>query len=128
MYDRTSSETDINVARKVMFAHKGRAMNAIPPTKGALMQHCKRVVYQAGYIWCQSLIPSPSLPSPSHWGWMKTSESKWKPLWTDMVEATFGAQNIVKCGCKKGCTGKCKCKMLELSCISLCTCRGNCSG
>jgi len=41
MYDRTSNETEVTVTRKVLFAKKGRAMNAIPPTREALMQHTR---------------------------------------------------------------------------------------
>ena len=30
-------------------------MDAISPTKAALVQHTKRVIYQAGYCWRQAL-------------------------------------------------------------------------
>ena len=29
-------------------------MDAIPPTRGALVQHIKRVVYQGGHCWGQT--------------------------------------------------------------------------
>ena len=52
MYDRTCSETDVNIAHRVLFAQKGKPMNAMLPTKGFFdATHQKRATYQAGYIW-----------------------------------------------------------------------------
>ena len=50
LYDRTSSEVDVNHARKVMFAQKGRDLERIPPTRDALFLHLKRAVYGASFI------------------------------------------------------------------------------
>ena len=72
MYDRSSKFTDINDARKELFTKRGRAMDAIPPTKAALCEHIKRVAYQAGHCWGQTLRSEPSLPSPDEWGWQKS--------------------------------------------------------
>ena len=69
LYDRTSEKTVVNDARKQMFVKKGRQFDTIPPTKAALLEHSKRAVLQAGYIWGQALIPNPTLPSPQDWGW-----------------------------------------------------------
>ena len=77
LYDRTSRATTVNQARKEMFARKGRKFNAIPPTRDAVVQHVKRTAFQAGHIWGQSLLPSPSIPSPQEWGWISyTDESE----------------------------------------------------
>jgi hypothetical protein len=40
--------TQVNDASKALFTKKGRSMDAIPPTTEALVQHTKRVAYQAG--------------------------------------------------------------------------------
>ena len=48
LYDRTSNKEDISEARQELFAKKGRAMDAIPPTQAALLQHIKRAVYRGG--------------------------------------------------------------------------------
>lgn len=53
LHDRTSTLTSVNKCRKVMSATKGRSLEAIPPTKDALLQHTKRAAYQAG-CWSQS--------------------------------------------------------------------------
>ena len=47
--NRTSSKTSVNDARKQLFAQKGRALDAIPPTRAALVEHAKRAAYQAGH-------------------------------------------------------------------------------
>ena len=71
MYDRTSSCESVNEARQELFAHKGRAIELIPPTSAALFQHVKRAVFQAAYVWGQALLRAPELPEPSDWGWKK---------------------------------------------------------
>ena len=49
MYDRTSTSLTVNEASKDLFTRKGRSIENIPPTYGALVEHTKRVAYQAGY-------------------------------------------------------------------------------
>ena len=51
LYGRTSSMVNIDEAHQELFTKKGRPMDAIPPTKTALVQHIKRAVYQGGYCW-----------------------------------------------------------------------------
>ena len=60
-YQRTSALSHVNEARKQLFA-QNRNMDNITPTLYALEQHVKRVVYQAGHIWGQSLIGEPEVP------------------------------------------------------------------
>ena len=80
MYDRSSICTNLNEARKDLFARKGRSIEAIPSTADAFLQHAKRAVYQAAYCWAQCLSPRFDLPSPSQWGWHKQADEKWKHL------------------------------------------------
>ena len=86
MYSKTCSLTSVNEARRELFTQCSRTIDNIPPTKNALIQHLRRAVYQAGYIWAQALEPNPKLPSPEHWGW-KATDSGWKPFWTDLADA-----------------------------------------
>ena len=86
LYDRTSTCIDIDKARQRIFA-KRTNVKTIPPTRAALEQHVKRAVYQGGYVWGQSLIASPMLPSPISWGWMKTADNIFEPNWTTLPEA-----------------------------------------
>ena len=73
LYDRTSTATDINKAHCKLFAKRSN-VQLIPPTSAALKQHVRRAVYQGGYVWGQALVPAPTLPSPTDWGWIKTSD------------------------------------------------------
>ena len=58
----------VNDAWKGLFCQRNRTMEMIPPTQDALLQHCKRVYYQAG-IWYKSNIAQQELPSPEDYGW-----------------------------------------------------------
>ena len=83
LYDRTSSEDEVNAARKVMFANKGRELDKIPPTRDALVQHSRRAILQASFVWHDMLKPQLSLPSPADWGWEKLQGGAvgWCPKW-----------------------------------------------
>ena len=125
MYSKTCSLTSVNEARREMFTQGSRTIENIPPTLNALIQHLRRAVYQAGYIWAQALESKPELPSPEHWGWTKT-DSGWKPFWTDLSDIAKSCQELVHCGCKKGCKHQCKCRVLNFDCTELCYCKGVC--
>ena len=45
LYNHTSTIVKIDEARSEMFTKKGREMDALPPTKAALVQHIRREVY-----------------------------------------------------------------------------------
>ncbi len=124
LYDRTSSMVNIDQARQYLFTKKGRAMDALPPTKAVLMQHTRRAVYQGGHCWGKMLQAIADMPSPGDWGW--TDSDNWKPLWTTLPEASTTSRELLCCGCKKGCTRRCKCKKAALKCTALCQCDGQC--
>lgn len=124
LYERTSDQMKVNDVRKHLFAQKSRSLENIPPTQAVLIQHIKRASYQAN-IWNQALIPDPQLPSPSNWGWQQSSEG-WAPLWTTLPEASVSCYELIHCGCKKGCAGRCKCVKAALKCTALCSCSGEC--
>lgn len=125
LYDRTSTETDIDKARRKLFSKKSN-VQLIPPTRAALEQHVRRAVYQGGHVWGQALVPAPTLPSPTDWGWIKTS-GVYEPLWTTLPEASKICRELVSCKCKQDCVKKCKCKKAGLDCTPLCACDGECS-
>ena len=125
LYDRTSADVRVNDSRRHLFTNKGRAIENIPPTQAALLEHSRRAAYQAGHCWAQCLIPNPMLPDPSKWGW-QDDNGTWKPLWTVRGEAMKSMLQLLHCGCKKGCRGRCKCVNTSLRCTALCACDGQC--
>ena len=49
LYDRTSNVVNIDEACQELSTKKGRHMDAIPPTRGEIVQHINRAVYQNGH-------------------------------------------------------------------------------
>ena len=127
LYDRTSSQEHVNDARKQLFTQNCRTIDALPPTRAALIQHAKRAAYQAGYCWGQMMIPAPELPSPSEWWWVQRDGGCWDIYWTTLPEATVDCRQLLRCSCKKGCRGQCKCLKAALPCTALCYCGGLCA-
>ena len=124
LYDHMSSLRKVNEVRQELFSRKGRSLDNIPPTKASLMQHVKRAVFLSGYIWGQTLLKQPTLPSPSRWGW-QLEDSRWVPQWTTLSQAKDSCYELIRCGCKAGCRGRCKCQKASLTCTGLCNCGGN---
>ena len=52
MYNQTSPTVCVNQFRREMFTKKGKAVENIPPTKDALVQHIKRAMLQSMYVFC----------------------------------------------------------------------------
>ena len=76
-------------------------------------------------IWCladQKVIPN---MDPEKWGWI-LNEDGFSPRWMTIPEATEACRELIKCGCKKRCQGRCKCKKANLLCTELCSCSGDC--
>ena len=63
-----------------LFTMKGRAMDAIRPTRASLLQHIKRAVYQGGYCWGKVLQATIGMPPPGDCGWV--DPQNWRPMWT----------------------------------------------
>ena len=122
MYDRSSDFAQVDECRLDLFARKQRMFDSIPPTSTSLLQHVKRSVYQAGWVWGQAERAQQDLPSPSDWGW-KLSNDQWDILWTTLEPLSASCRELIKCGCKTGCnTGRCKCNKNSLACSALCSC------
>ena len=64
LYNHTSSKLNIDEARQELFTMKGRAMDAIPPTRAALLQHIKRTAYQGGHCRDKMLQATIGMPPP----------------------------------------------------------------
>jgi len=126
LYDHTSESCSVNEARCKLFSQKLKNTDSLKPTRDALIQHALRAVYQAGYVWYQTLSVQPVLPSPSCWGWQSV-DSVWQPLWMTIPEAAEACSQLIRCGCKLGCSTRwCRCVRAELECTALCACDGEC--
>ncbi|MGH0117292.1 UNVERIFIED_CONTAM: hypothetical protein FKN15_013815 [Acipenser sinensis] len=90
-----------------------------------LDKHIRRAVYQGGHVWGQSTVAEPILPDPACWGW-KLEGNIYCPFWTTLTEATKSCQELVCCGCKKGCSSRCSCAKAGLQCTALCACDRQC--
>ena len=105
MYDKTSSQVDVNKLRKHLFTKSTTSMDRLPPTRDALTLHIKRAYLQI-QIWASSLLKKTDFKKPDDFGWRKNKEELWFPHWCDLPEAAVSCRELVNCGCKKGCAGK----------------------
>lgn len=125
-YDRTSRQEHGNETRNHLFTQDTRSIDAILPTREALKQHIQRASHQVDFCWGQMMVCTPELPSPSEWGWV-CSDNGWVIHWTTLPEATQACRQLLKCDCKNGCRGQCKCVRATLQCTALCHCGGVCT-
>jgi hypothetical protein len=109
----------------MLFSKSTRSLENIPPSRDALQEHTKRAVFQAGYVWAQATVRRPEVPSPEDWGWER-GENGWTPTWTTLPEASKVCKELVRCGCKKSCSGLSRWFKASLPCTSPCYCAGNC--
>ena len=127
LYHRTSTCVTVNSCRRELFCN-GRAIDNMPPTRDALLQHTKRAAFLGGFVWGSSLVPQMNLPSFEWYGYKDDAT----PHWTNLPEASRGVRELVKCNCLKGCKGNCKCTQMNLQlnwrqkCTELCKCKGTC--
>ena len=125
LYDRAGSSSSVNFARRWLFTKKGRTIDNCPPTSDALRQHIQRAVLQCS-IWREAWITNHVELDPRKFGWVVNNDD-FSPLWMTNPEASKSCQELVKCGCKKACSGRCKCKKAGFVCTELCFCSGGCA-
>ena len=97
-------------------------MEKMPPTRNALLQHTRRVVYQAS-IGTTSTEAQQAVPLPAEFAWEKVA-SGWVPVWLTVLELSKACQQLIKCSCKGDCSS-CKCGNAQLKCSPLCNCNCN---
>ena len=59
------------------------------------------------------------------WGW-EFRNDKLQPKWLTLPQVYEACAELVKCGCKTTCAGRCKCRNAGLDCTELCACSGSC--
>ena len=62
LYDKTSPLSCVNVLRRELFCQKNRAMDKLPPTRDALLQHVHHTFYKAD-IWTTSTEAQQMIPN-----------------------------------------------------------------
>ena len=77
-------------------------------------------------LYMGTVLKPPTLPSPSRWGW-QLENSRWVPHRTTLSQAEDSCCELIRCGCKAGCQGRCKCQKASFTCTGLCNCGGNCN-
>ena len=115
MYDKTSSSDSVNECRRMLYTKKARAIECIPPTENALIQHIKRAKL-ISVIWINCL--NLNIPEIDYtcWGWVRENNVL-QPLWMTIPEASKSCREIKRCGCKKRCSSsRCTCRKFELNC------------
>ena len=107
---------------------KGALEKNLPPNKDALLNHCKRVNYQAA-VWSRATSAMMACPTPNGNGWDVVDGST-NVHWLSKPHAPPAILKTVKCGCKTGYEARsCGCRKKDLQCTALCSCVGskNCS-
>ena len=88
MYDKTNKSLRVNTARKYLLTIKGLAIDNIPPSELALIEHTKRAVIQASYCWGQCLVPSHEVVSPGDCEWHNNKAHIWVQFWNYLQQAS----------------------------------------
>ena len=128
MYSKSCTHFTVNEARQSMFTHNLKSLDNIPPTQAALYQHAKRTLLVAGYTWRVAFRKMLNMPDPGLHGWEWNERlQQWVPYWTHLEDASKACAMLLHCGCKKSCTGNCKCSKAGLRCTPLCKCEAGCT-
>ena len=116
---------DVNEARYVKFCSSAKATEPekLPPTRDALLYHCKRVNYVTAVV-KRSLENNPVVPEPHEgYGW-SLEDGKLEIKWMLLPPAPPQVLELITCGCKKGCRSRtCSCVAHGIKCTVLCKCK-----
>ena len=125
LYMKTAECTSVNEARQRIFIQGKKFLEALPPTKDALDKHIQMANYQC-FVWKESLTPIPDLPCPTACGW-KLDGGKFLPELMTLAPVPKACVELVICSCRSGCEKRCGCFRGGQSCISACSCQGDCT-
>ena len=109
------------------FDKKNLESEMLPQTRAALLPH----IIRAKYVTMQDksyLTDCPELPSIEENGWNLLESGCYIPLKCLALPAPKVILELIKCGCKAGCIGRCSCSINSLPCTPLCKCySGDCA-
>ena len=92
--------TKVKDLRWFLFLNHAAEGESLPPITGSLQLHITM-------MWRRATESHPSLPSPAAYGWELLAEKGIYTYWTCQPPAPEAVINLVKCGCRNGCTGWC---------------------
>jgi hypothetical protein len=115
----------VDELRWFLYSNKGCKAEELPPTLGAFKQHVMRANYVA-HLWSRSTKNITTL-NPIEYGWSLDSAGNYKAIMTTENPAPIAIIELIKCGCKKGCVGRCSCVKNEINCSELCACNAECT-
>ena len=121
VYRKSCGCSRVNDARRQLFSHGKCTLENIPPTQEALLQHAKRALHQAEYVWIQAREREQNIPDPSDRGWVLSKKTRvWRPRWTILEDVSKACSLPFHCNCEKACKENCKCGKAGLRCTVLC--------
>ena len=89
MYSKSCSAATVNQARQQLFSHGLRSLEAIPPSQAALLEHLKRSILQACFIWMHAATCHHVIPNFSACGWELDERSQqWVPFCSTLADAS----------------------------------------
>ena len=98
----------------------------LPPTRAALLPH----IIRANYVTMLDksyLTDCPDLPPIEENGWNLLESGCYTPVMCLALPAPKAILELIKCGCKAGCKGRCSYSINSLPCTPLCKCySGDC--
>lgn len=100
-----------------------QGIEKLPPTQGSLHEIIRRAHYQC-IIWGQTLVPQPTVGSPTDFGWsLSEASGDFLPILSRVPLAPDSILQLVRCKCTKSqCGGRCSCRENDLPCTELCKC------
>jgi len=118
LYDRASPLTSINQTRRELFCYKNHAMEKLPSTQDALLQHIRRAVSDRNL---DNQYSNAADGAVSRELWL---DQRARVVGTNMVtlpEVSAACRELIRCNCKGDCSA-CKCGSANLDCSPLCRC------
>ena len=77
---------------------KTRSLASIPPTRAALVNHAKMVMFQDGFVWPQTRPEGASATISGGW---QLAGSVWVTHWTNLQEVNNTCYEVIHCCCVK---------------------------
>lgn len=119
---RSQIHTKVNELRWFLYSNRGAEGEDLPPTYGSLDLHIRRAHY-VSMIWKKANENHPCLPAPDEFGWkFNDGSNHFSAVRCLNPPAPEAILQLIKCGCKSGCEGRCSCRKNSIPCTEICGC------